>query len=168
MPLTNAFPSYLGYILQVYLNYSQTVSLVLAGVAFTQCAIVSTPPYFFIDRIGRRRTLIFSSASCAVCLAIVSGSLLDETYSGAAAAVAFMFLYLDCYVLGFLPISWSYSAEIQPLRVRNKATAVGVFTHWVSISSFSLFVSINVVYEIYLMRSSDKQLRHRNDHADWD
>jgi hypothetical protein len=42
-----------------------------------------------------------------------------------------MFLYLDCYVLGFLPVSWSYSAEIQPLRVRNKATAVGVISHWV-------------------------------------
>jgi MFS family permease len=165
--ITNSFPSYLGYILKVYLNYSQTVSLVLACVAFTQCAIVSTPPYFFIDRIGRRRTLIFSSASSAVYLAIISGSLLDETYSGAGAAVAFMFLYLDCYVLGFLPASWSYSAEIQPRRVRNKATAVGVFTHWVIISPFSPTVSITVVYEVHLTRSSDKQFRHRNDYAYW-
>ncbi|KAK4500079.1 hypothetical protein PRZ48_008265 [Zasmidium cellare] len=31
-----------------------------------------------------------------------------------------------------LPVSWSYSAEIQPLRVRNKSTAVGVFSHWMS------------------------------------
>ncbi|KAH6662433.1 hypothetical protein F5X68DRAFT_225942 [Plectosphaerella plurivora] len=54
------------------------------------------------------------------------------THADAAAAVAFMFLYLDCYVLGFLPVSWSYSAEIQPLRVRNKATAVGVISHWIS------------------------------------
>jgi hypothetical protein len=43
-----------------------------------------------------------------------------------------MFLYLDCFTLGILPVSWSYSAEIQPLRVRNKATAVGVFSHWMS------------------------------------
>lgn len=50
----------------------------------------------------------------------------------AAAAVAFMFLYLDCFTLGILPVSWSYSAEIQPLRVRNKSTAVGVFSHWAS------------------------------------
>lgn len=126
--------SYLGYILQTFLGFSQVVSLVLAGVAFTQCAIFSTPPYFFIDKIGRRNTIMLSSAACAVCLFIISGSLQHQRSADAAAAVAFIFLYLDCYVLGFLPVSWSYSAEIQPLRVRNKATAIGVFSHWVSAS----------------------------------
>lgn len=41
-------------------------------------------------------------------------------------------LYLDFFTAGILPVTWSYSAEIQPLRVRNKATAVGVFAHWMS------------------------------------
>lgn len=50
----------------------------------------------------------------------------------AAGAVTFMFLYFDFFALGILPVSWSYSAEIQPMRVRNKATAVGVFAHWMS------------------------------------
>ncbi|KAI8711999.1 MFS domain-containing protein [Fusarium sp. LHS14.1] len=128
----NSLSYYLGYILQTFLGYSQVVSLVLAGVAFTQCAIFSTPPYFFIDKIGRRNTIMLSSAACAVCLFIISGSLQHQRSADAAAAVAFIFLYLDCYVLGFLPVSWSYSAEIQPLRVRNKATAIGVFSHWIS------------------------------------
>lgn len=124
--------SYLGYILQTYLGYSPLMATILAGVAFTQCALMAIPPYFFIDRIGRRVTIIISSAGCAICLFIIAGGLQVERAADAAAAVAFMFLYLDCYVLGFLPVSWSYSAEIQPLRVRNKATAVGVFSHWVS------------------------------------
>ncbi|RSL42450.1 hypothetical protein CEP54_015477 [Fusarium duplospermum] len=128
----NSLSYYLGYILQTFLGYSQVVSLVLAGVAFTQCAIFSTPPYFFIDKIGRRNTIMLSSGACAVCLFIISGSLQHQRSADAAAAVAFIFLYLDCYVLGFLPVSWSYSAEIQPLRVRNKATAIGVFSHWIS------------------------------------
>ncbi|KAI8649303.1 MFS domain-containing protein [Fusarium sp. Ph1] len=128
----NSLSYYLGYILQTFLGYSQVVSLVLAGVAFTQCAIFSTPPYFFIDKIGRRNTIMLSSSACAVCLFIISGSLQHQRSADAAAAVAFIFLYLDCYVLGFLPVSWSYSAEIQPLRVRNKATAIGVFSHWIS------------------------------------
>jgi hypothetical protein len=65
-------------------------------------------------------------------MAVIAGCLIPGTYAAAAAAVAFMFLYLDCFTLGILPVSWSYSAEIQPLRVRNKATAVGVFSHWLS------------------------------------
>ncbi|KAG6362819.1 hypothetical protein INS49_007913 [Diaporthe citri] len=55
-----------------------------------------------------------------------------NTYTAAAAAVAFMFIFLDCFTFGIMPVSWYYSAEIQPLNVRNKATAVGVFSHWMS------------------------------------
>ena len=108
------------------------MALILASVAFTQYAIFSWPPYFYIDRIGRRWTVMLSSAGCAICMAVIAGCLLKKELSMAAAAVAFMFLYLDCFTLGILPVSWSYSAEIQPLRVRNKATAVGVFSHWMS------------------------------------
>jgi len=75
---------------------------------------------------------MLSSAGCAICMAIIAGCLLKEDFSMAAAAVAFIFIYLDCFTLGILPVSWLYSAEIQPLRVRNKSTAVGVFSHWSS------------------------------------
>lgn len=89
-------------------------------------------PFLYIDRIGRRWTIMLSSTGCASCMAIIAGCLLKEEYKSAVAAVAFMFFFLDCFALGILPVSWSYSAEIQPLRVRNKATAVGVFSHWLS------------------------------------
>lgn len=65
-------------------------------------------------------------------MALIAGCLLKTQFSMAATAVAFIFLYFDCFALGILPVSWSYSSEIQPLRVRNKATAVGVFCHWMS------------------------------------
>ncbi|KAK1916272.1 hypothetical protein P3342_004089 [Pyrenophora teres f. teres] len=128
----NALCYYLAFILQEYLGYSPSMSLILASVAFTQYAVFSWPPYFYIDKIGRRWSVIGSSAGCAICMFLIAGCLSKSSFSSAAAAVAFMFLYLDCFTLGILPVSWSYSAEIQPLRVRNKATAVGVFSHWMS------------------------------------
>jgi MFS family permease len=108
------------------------MALILASVAFTQYAVFSWPPYFYIDKIGRRWTVILSSAGCAACMAIIAGCLLVKEKTTAATAVAFMFLFMDMFTLGILPVSWSYSAEIQPLRVRNKSTAVGVFSHWLS------------------------------------
>ena len=108
------------------------MALILASVAFTQYAVFSWPPYFYIDRIGRRWTVIGSSAGCAISMCIIAGCLLNDSYTTAATAVAFMFLFMDFFTLGILPVSWSYSAEIQPLRVRNKSTAVGVFSHWLS------------------------------------
>jgi MFS family permease len=124
--------NYLAYIFQQYLGYTPSMSLILASVAFTQYAIFSWLPYFYIDRIGRRWSVMLSFAGCAVCMAIIAGCLAKNSYASAATAVAFIFLYLDCFTLGILPVSWSYSAEIQPLRVRNKATAVDVFAHWMS------------------------------------
>lgn len=128
----NSVCYYLAFILQEYVGYTQQMSLILASVAFTQYAVFSWPPYLYIDRIGRRWTTIWSSLGCAICMALIAGCLLKTERSSAAAAVAFMFLYMDCFTLGILPVSWSYSAEIQPLRVRNKATAVGVLSHWLS------------------------------------
>lgn len=52
---------------------------------------------------------------------LIAGCLLKPTHAAAAAATAFMFLYMDCFTMGILPVSWSYAAETQPLRVRNKA-----------------------------------------------
>jgi MFS family permease len=123
---------YLAYILENYLGYSPSMALILASVAFTQYAIFSWPPYFYIDRLGRRWTVILSSIGCAACMAVIAGALVNPTHTNSIVAVAFMFFFMDCFTLGILPVSWSYSAEIQPLRVRNKATAVGVFGHWMS------------------------------------
>lgn len=128
----NVLCYYLAYILKTYLTFSTEMSLILASVAFTQYAIFSWPPFFYIDRIGRRWTVIYSSAGCAACMFIIAGCLLKSSYSTGAAATAFMFLFMDCFTMGILPVSWSYSAEIQPLRVRNKSMAVGVFSHWLS------------------------------------
>lgn len=38
---------------------------------------------------------MLSSAGCAVCMFIIAGCLLVKSYSTAAAATAFMFLYVD-------------------------------------------------------------------------
>lgn len=108
------------------------MSLILASSCFTQMALLSIPAYFYIDRIGRRWSVILSSAGCSICMIVIAGSLTLQSYATAATAVAFIFLFLDFFTAGILPVSWSYSSEIQPLRVRNKATAIGVFAHWMS------------------------------------
>lgn len=141
----NAITYYLTYTLQKYLDFSPNMALILASVAstplaqrpltpanahfcqaFTQYSILSFPPYFYIDRIGRRWTIMLSSIGCSLCMVVVAGCLLEQTYARSAAAVAFMFLFIDSFGLGILPVSWSYSSEIQPLTTRNTANAVGV------------------------------------------
>lgn len=122
----NSITYYLTYTLQNYLDFDRNMALILASAAFTQYAIFSFPPYLFIDRIGRRWTIMLSSAGCAICMLMIAALLLDQSQARAAGAVAFMFIFLDSFALGILPVSWSYSSEIQPLATRNTANAVGV------------------------------------------
>lgn len=122
----NSITYYLTYTLQNYLGFDRNMSLILASACFTQYAILSFPPYLYIDRIGRRWTMMLSSAGCCICMAVIAGLLINQTDTRAAAAVAFMFLFLDLFALGILPVSWSYSSEVQPLSTRNTANAVGV------------------------------------------
>lgn len=75
---------------------------------------------------------MLSSAGCSLCMVVIAACLIEQTYTRAAAAVAFMFLFIDSFGLGILPVSWSYSSEIQPLATRNTANAVGVAGHWMS------------------------------------
>lgn len=128
----NSITYYTTYTLQNYLGFERNMALIIASAAFTQFAMFSFPPYFFIDRIGRRWTIMLSSIACSICLMVVAGCLLDQTYARAAAAVAFMFLFVDSFGMGILPVSWSYNSEIQPLATRNTANAVGVAGHWLS------------------------------------
>ena len=128
----NAITYYMTYTLQNYLGYERNMALILASVAFTQYAAFSFPPYFFIDRIGRRWTIMASSMACSICLFVIAGCLINQTFSSAAAAVAFMFFFVDSFGMGILPVSWSYSSEIQPLNTRNTANSVGVCGHWLS------------------------------------
>ncbi|RMZ24640.1 hypothetical protein D0859_11307 [Hortaea werneckii] len=129
----NSITYYLTYTLQNYLGFERDLALILASVSFTQYAILSWPPYFYIDKIGRRWTIMLSSAGCSICMLIVAACLLEPTDARSAAAVAFMFLFTDAFTLGILPVSWSYSSEIQPLSTRNKATSLCIWSKSVAV-----------------------------------
>lgn len=61
--------------------------------AFTQYAIFSWPPYFYIDKIGRRWTTMLSSAGCSICMIVIAATLATSLETASVAvAVAFIFL----------------------------------------------------------------------------
>ncbi|KAK6441135.1 hypothetical protein LTR95_002632 [Oleoguttula sp. CCFEE 5521] len=100
----NALCYYLAYIFERYLGFSTRMALILASVAFTQYAVMSWPPYFYMDKLGRRWSVILSSAGCAISMALIAGCLLAKNSAGAAGAVAFSFLFLRLLHSGHTPI----------------------------------------------------------------
>ena len=103
-----------------------------------------------MDKVGRRKTIIFGSLGCAIAMGCIAGGVSVNTKLGAAVAIAFMFLFDDCHALGVHAVAWFYACEINSLylpltplnsipnfsadcrRTRNKGVALATMTNWLS------------------------------------
>ncbi|KAI9673127.1 MAG: hypothetical protein M1817_002989 [Caeruleum heppii] len=128
----NCLAYFLPITFEKNIGFSRQLSLILAGVLGIQYFAVSWLPYFFIERAGRRKVLILSSAACSFCMIMISVMLKVNTKATQWVFVAFTFIFFDVFSWGILPVSWMYASEIMPLRTRNKGVALGVASHWLS------------------------------------
>lgn len=94
--------------------------------------LTSFSPYFFIEKVGRRKMLMGSAAACSFCMVMIAIMRKVDTVPARWVFVAFTFIFFDVFSLGILPVSWMYASEIMPLRTRNKGVALGVGSHWLS------------------------------------
>jgi len=117
---------------------------------------------FFLDRVGRRKPLIFGTI--AISLALICEAVLGSQVGGATgsrrdgisgAGVFFLFLVSCIFSVSFGPISWVYMSEIMPLSIRGRgsafATGVGnwlVGTIWSQVSPIALG---QITYKFYFI-----------------
>ena len=97
------------------LKLPHQVSLIISSCAATQFALFSIIPIFYVDKVGRRKTIIFGSLGCAIAMGCIAGGVSVNTKLGAAVAIAFMFLFDDCHALGVHAVAWFYACEINSL-----------------------------------------------------
>lgn len=91
--------------------------------------IGSLVPTFFLDKLGRRRPMMWGSFGLAISMMMIS-ILLSFVGSGpgkqtASASVAFFFTYMLIFGASVNCIPWVYVPEILPLHVRAKGSAIG-------------------------------------------
>jgi hypothetical protein len=90
------------------------------GIAKTLCICVAAP---LLDRYGRRRMLLISSAGLAISLALLGISF--SIGSPVALALTAQVLFVSSFSIGYGPASYIISSEITPLRVRGRAMSLG-------------------------------------------
>ncbi|KAF5525189.1 Sugar transporter STL1 [Colletotrichum aenigma] len=91
-------------------------------------------PALTLDRMGRRKTMIWSSAGLGVCMLMISILLSRVGFSNghacSSASVAFFFLYNLIFGMGMNCVPWVVVPEILPLHARTRGTAVGISSNW--------------------------------------
>ena len=84
-----------------------------------------------VDRFGRRKLMLISLSSMAVCFACLAGLVSNPAdHAALKAAVFFLFLYLFVYVIGFLGVPFLYASEIAPAHLRGPVFSISTAVSW--------------------------------------
>ncbi|KAF9893034.1 hypothetical protein FE257_012445 [Aspergillus nanangensis] len=129
----NVVAYYLPVVLKRSFKFSDRMSLILSAVDSMQWMFWAGMASFVIDRVGRRRLLIFGSAGQSLCFAMAAIGLAIDTKPMNGVAVAFIFLFYFFFGLSFLVIPFMYPSEINSHRTRNLGSAIAMVTNWLGV-----------------------------------
>ncbi|CAJ2509773.1 Uu.00g056730.m01.CDS01 [Anthostomella pinea] len=113
------------------LGMSDFLSLVLASCIATQYFLISWPPVFIVERVGRRKLMLFGAAGQSATMAILAGVNSQDAAGFKVAAIVFLFVFNSFFAFGWLGMTWLYPAEIVPLRIRAPANAMSTSANWI-------------------------------------
>lgn len=154
----NVVTFYSTTIFQKQLGYSAIEARIFSGCL----QIFQTMAAFFgivlIDILGRRGVMIHSSALMAVAQFVLGGLASNmKNPSNGKAMIAFFFLALYAFPTGLLMAVFMYAAEIAPLEIRAKITAMSAAANWLFnflVAMASLVAFDTIGYKYYFLYAS--------------
>jgi sugar porter (SP) family MFS transporter len=96
-----------------------------------------------IDKIGRKKLLLFGTAGLAFCLSAISYVFL--THKHLDWLVWLLMIYIAFFAVSQGAVVWVYISEIFPTRVRSKGQSVGSSAHWITNAGISLIFPLMAV-----------------------
>jgi sugar porter (SP) family MFS transporter len=122
--------------------------LATVGVGLTKTAFIFIAT-FWIDRVGRRRLLLISTGGLFAALTGLGFSLKMVEHSeekllwALSLSIVAIYTYVAFFSIGLGPITWVYSSEIFPLKLRAQGASIGVAVNRVMNATVSMsFISI--------------------------
>ncbi|TID21464.1 hypothetical protein E6O75_ATG04859 [Venturia nashicola] len=127
----NVISFYSNSIFEGTLGYTAETSRIISGCLQIWQFIWACTAVFLIDRFGRRQLLLAGAAGMALSQAGLAGLTSHlENRTAASLSLLFDFIALGIFPVCLFVIAFMYSAEIAPLRIRAKVTAMSTATNW--------------------------------------
>ncbi|KAK1833921.1 general substrate transporter [Podospora conica] len=146
--------------------------LLPAGIQFIINVALTVPALLFLDRWGRRPTLL--AGAFLMCLFTSLNAGLFAVYSRPArpgefpsasesmaisggpakAVIASTYLFVAAFAATWGPVSWTYPPELFPLRVRGKAVALCTSANWAFNFALAYFVPpalVSITWGTYVL-----------------
>ncbi|KAF5393647.1 hypothetical protein D9757_000134 [Collybiopsis confluens] len=122
--------TYYATILFERLGINDVKSRILAACNGTEYFLASLVAIFLIDRVGRRRLMLFSAVGQSITMILLA--ILGSVNNSAADIVSavLLFVFNSIFAVGWLGMTWLYPAEIVGLRMRGPANALSTASNW--------------------------------------
>ncbi|KAI9277141.1 general substrate transporter [Phascolomyces articulosus] len=131
---------------QAGIGSDQEATLVSAGVNYVVNVVMTVPAILWVDKWGRRNTMIFGALAMSLFLWVVGGLMSQGRWyqeegsdrwmleigstARANGMVACVYLFVASFATTWGPLGWIYPAEIFPLRIRAIAVSLSTSANW--------------------------------------
>ncbi|KAH9993508.1 general substrate transporter [Russula compacta] len=166
----NLMMYYIIYVLQGAGLTLRRRNLIADSVQYVLNVLFTVPAILYIDKWGRRPMLLFGTLSMAFFLFLVGGLqghygdwgevdgsrvwVINGHSSVTKGVIVCSYLFVCSFAVTMGPVSWTYPAEIFPMRVRAKAIALSTASNW--FFNFGLAWAVppglsNIAYKTYFI-----------------
>lgn len=105
-------------------------AILMTGInAFTYLGS-TVPPWYLVDRWGRRPILLSGAVAMIISLSSVSYFIFIDVHYTPTMVVIFVMIYNAAFGASWGPIPWLYPPEILPLSIRAKGASLSTASNW--------------------------------------
>ncbi|KAI5797750.1 general substrate transporter [Geopyxis carbonaria] len=127
----NLITYYAPVIFEQSVGMPHRLSLLLSGFNGIAYFLSSLIPIWTIDRLGRRKLMLFAAAGQCACMAILAGTVANGSAAAGIVAAVMLFAFNFFFAVGLLAIPWLLPAEYAPLAIRTQAASLATASNWI-------------------------------------
>ncbi|KAK4122675.1 hypothetical protein N657DRAFT_691172 [Parathielavia appendiculata] len=105
-------------------------AVLMAGINGITYVLSTIPPWYIVDRWGRRPILLSGALAMVVSLSLISYVMYLNIESTPKLVVLLVVVYNAAFGYSWGPIPWLYPPEILPLKIRSKGASLSTATNW--------------------------------------
>ncbi|KAL4801429.1 hypothetical protein BDV18DRAFT_75441 [Aspergillus unguis] len=105
-------------------------AILMTGINGLTYLASTIPPWYLVDRWGRRPILLSGALAMVLSLSAISYFIFIDIDATRTLTVIFVMIYNAAFGASWGPIPWLYPPEILPLSIRAKGASLSTATNW--------------------------------------
>lgn len=105
-------------------------AILMTGINALTYLASTIPPWYIVDRWGRRPILLSGAVAMVISLSLISYFIFIDVRLTPNLVVIFVMIYNAAFGASWGPIPWLYPPEILPLSIRAKGASLSTASNW--------------------------------------